>query len=32
MQWSEILIIIKLPWVDFQVVVAGYCVNLNFLL
>lgn len=24
--------IVKLPWVDFQVVVAGYCVNLNFLL
>lgn len=26
--WRETL----LPWVDFQVVVAGYCVNLNFLL
>lgn len=26
------VVIIKLPWVDFQVVVAGYCVNLNFLL
>lgn len=26
------LFIMKLPWVDFQVVVAGYCVDLNFLL
>lgn len=26
-----ITFIITLPWVDLQVVVAGYCVNLNFL-